>query len=685
MLSTNSILRQGRFRVSQIVASNSSHTIYEAQDNLAAKPVMLCENAGLTLFGNANTKYRGNGILGIADRFNENGRAYLVTEPLMCSGPWDLGNDRHNESEVSKVCDRIRPIVDSVAQIRRQFPNAKLIEISPLYFRSGLDGTLKLAFFERAQMLGSNPSESPYLPLEAFWETLDFASQKAITADYDEKSLAFLEAAPDNRTDLYSIGGVFYNILAGIAPKSAMERLIEIHDSGKDPLTPIDTLNPLVPKNVADELMKMLSLKREHRDDSLEAALMQPAMPTSVPVAVPPVAEVAPPPVEVAAPVEVPAPIVEEQEVEASAPVEGLPAAIEEQGVEVEAPVEAVEASAPVEESPVVESPAPVAGTVEEHAAPVQVEAAQPSAPVASSPEFDDLLEIPLAPKAPIAAVPANQPAEKAAAQPEEVVAYSSEAPVEETASVEEPVAESEFEVTYSNEVVETPAAVAEEPAVAAEEPAATFSHSEEVIEEHPEPFIDEVAPQEPEPAEEEAPALTHSPADEPFGGFHTRVEANTVPVVETVKTVDKKTVEASFSSASHSFSSAELESKGLPVKFIGIGAVALIVLAIGIWVISSMGGSQAAKPQTAPVTATVGSEPSSQPAAERQAAPADQQAATEDSTAAPEKGAAENREAKTRPQIAESKPAKPEQKPAAAATPAKAKKVSVDDLINDN
>lgn len=190
MLSTNSILRQGRFRVSQIVASNSSHTIYEAQDNLAAKPVMLCENAGLTLFGNANTKYRGNGILGIADRFNENGRAYLVTEPLMCSGPWDLGNDRHNESEVSKVCDRIRPIVDSVAQIRRQFPNAKLIEISPLYFRSGLDGTLKLAFFERAQMLGSNPSESPYLPLEAFWETLDFASQKAITADYDEKRLA---------------------------------------------------------------------------------------------------------------------------------------------------------------------------------------------------------------------------------------------------------------------------------------------------------------------------------------------------------------------------------------------------------------------------------------------------------------------------------------------------------------
>src|SRR5690606_36163249 len=189
MLSTNSILRQGRFRVSQIVASSSSHTIYEAQDNLAAKPVLLCENAGLTIFGNSNAKYRGNGILGIADRFDENGRAYLVTEPLANPGPWDLGNDRHNEAEVAKVCDRICPIVDSVAQIRKQFPNAKLIEISPLYFRTSLDGTLKLAFFERAHVLGSNPSESAFLPLEAIWDTLDFASQKAITADYDEKSL----------------------------------------------------------------------------------------------------------------------------------------------------------------------------------------------------------------------------------------------------------------------------------------------------------------------------------------------------------------------------------------------------------------------------------------------------------------------------------------------------------------
>ncbi|MBX3283439.1 MAG: hypothetical protein KF756_13310 [Acidobacteria bacterium] len=702
MLSTNSILRQGRFRVSQILASSSSHTIYEAQDNLAAKAVLLCENAGLTLFGNSNTKYRGNGILGIADRFNENGRAYLVTEPLATAGPWDLGSDRHNGAEVTKLCERIRPIVDSVAQIRKQFPNAKLIEISPLYFRTGLDGTLKLAFFERGQILGSNPSDSPYLPLEAIWETLDFASQKAITADYNEASLALLDAAPDHRTDLYSIAAVFYYLLSGSAPKSALERLIEIHDSGKDPLTSIDSVNPNVPQKAASELMKMLSLKRELRDDSLEAALMQPAMPTSMPIAVAPPVEVAAPPVEnvpqAVESVEHAAEAVSETVEEAPQHIEEVPQSLEEVPEPVEeAPQHVEEAPAPVEETP---------QHVEAEAAPVAV-VSQPVAPVAKTDDLDDLLEIPLAPA--VAAVPVSGQfgADLASEDKDTVTAYADEEPVQEAVAEHAMAAEesaepsqAEFEIAYSNEVVEESAAVAEEPVEeapeipeVAEEPVVAFSPSEEVIEEHPEPFIDEVAPSESEPAAEEkaeTAVLTHSNVDEPFGGVHTRVETNAYPVVESAasaKRAVKESVEPSFGSAAHSFGAAESESNGSPIKFIGIGAVALIVLAVGIWMLSSMGGSsKPAETQTAPVTATVGSEPSAQPVAETQPAAAEQQAAQESSPVEPEKAAVEpTREAKPRPQIAEAKPAKPEAKPAAAATPAKAKKVSVDDLINDN
>ena len=286
MLSSNSLLRQGRYRVSQLAASSGTQTVYEAQDNLVAQTVLICEKSPASKFG-GGIMPRHDGLVQIADRFDEGGYRYLATEALMGSGPWSMKSESSVGVTTDAVLSRVRTIIEAVRSIRKHYPTVNELDITPLHFRATKDGAVRLAFFESAAPKTSMASESPYRAIESVWDSLDLASQKAITQNYDEAANDDLEKGPDERTDMYAVGAVFYQILTSRTPPSALERSIELLDSGKDPLTRPDSLNADVAAPMADALMKMMSLRRNDRFASLEAAAASfgpPASRVAVPV-----------------------------------------------------------------------------------------------------------------------------------------------------------------------------------------------------------------------------------------------------------------------------------------------------------------------------------------------------------------------------------------------------------------
>lgn len=69
----------------------------------------------------------------------------------------------------------------------------------------------------------------------------------------------------DTRSDLYSLGATIYHLLTAIPPPDAASREIAILKGHPDPLRPLRELKPQIAPNVADVLMRAMSLDRDNR------------------------------------------------------------------------------------------------------------------------------------------------------------------------------------------------------------------------------------------------------------------------------------------------------------------------------------------------------------------------------------------------------------------------------------
>src|SRR5207237_5865220 len=108
----------------------------------------------------------------------------------------------------------------------------------------------------------------PYLALEQIWQGLDTASKKVILTGYDDKSEKILEQSADARTDVFSIAATLYYFLTAQAPADALTRSIDALEGKKDPLLPPNKINPSVPPEISEVLMKALEIRRENRYSS---------------------------------------------------------------------------------------------------------------------------------------------------------------------------------------------------------------------------------------------------------------------------------------------------------------------------------------------------------------------------------------------------------------------------------
>jgi len=221
-------------------------------------------------------------IIPITSTFSEDGRHFVVSDPVEGNDLAAVLAKQNGPIPVETAAEWADQLLDVLFRLNTTRPpqvhlcvrpstvfldangNAALSIASSLW---GRDATL------RGEAGRDDPDSLPYSPLEQLWPGLDAASQKVIISKLEAGSGKILTQELDGRSDIYSLGATVYFLITGKPPLDALERSIEVIDGKTDPLISPNSLDPRIPREISDVIMKALEIRREFRFDS--AAIMR--------------------------------------------------------------------------------------------------------------------------------------------------------------------------------------------------------------------------------------------------------------------------------------------------------------------------------------------------------------------------------------------------------------------------
>jgi serine/threonine protein kinase len=289
MPAINELLQQGRYRIIQPLGQNGIGAVYEAYDNVRETNVLFKEisvnlrkvttptqqEALKRRFADEAkilTGIRHESLLPVYDYFSEIDRHYLVMEMTDGNNLSELIEKSEKPLALSDVAAWAEQLLDALHYLHTQTPPVIHRDIKPQNLKLTADGKIKLTLSiqnpdTKVNAIAANQSLQ-YLPLEQIWVGLDSASQKVVLNSYDEKSERILEQPADAKSDIYALGATLYHLLTARLPVDALERSIELLEGKPDPLTRPEQINPEIPPEISDILLKALEIKRENRFDS---------------------------------------------------------------------------------------------------------------------------------------------------------------------------------------------------------------------------------------------------------------------------------------------------------------------------------------------------------------------------------------------------------------------------------
>lgn len=718
MLATTLLLKEGRYNIEQEFSDADNRARFQAFDTVNETAVTIAEvplrlpkvataaqrealNQSFETQALTLEKFSHRSALSIHDHFTEGGRHYVVTDLVD-------GLDLESSLQTQKRAFSVAEVV-GWADVILEALNALHTFRPPTFFKAirpenlVVKGDKSIGLLMSAAVVCGEPTSVSssddsvaYSPLEQLWSGLDAASQKVIINKYDEASERVLKQDLDARSDIYSLGATLYYLLTARRPVDVLERSIEMIEGNPDPLKSPHKVDPAIPIEVSDVIMKAMEIKREYRFDS--AAIMRQVLKTALVRVKEREAEEASEQEEAAADIlkatmERQSPNGSETQTEA---VMAEASEAVEKAVEAEPQVGAAEPV--VAEVPEVEEKTPAAEprAIESEKKLPQAEPARVTEAFNLAELDDDLLGL-LSPT-----THTSEPPQQVAASP----AHTSTLPI----SVDEPVVPANEPTSLVEEEVAPPSL--HEDVVAAEVPVPVSAEMVEVEEELEAgefvaiaEVVEEVTTAEGEFAteqeevtvmevEEAVESVEVENASYAFDSEPSAIEeVETSPVVESVEVEKPVEIESKSSPAQLAFASAkQVETYdevaaprgGLPIP--ALAAVAAVLVAVVVGGIYFMGSSSSAtvEPPVESKTAAPAAQTEEPSSTSNQVAP---QAQPETQVAQPENPAVVSTETSQDPQKTAVVNPQKQKKPTPAPTkaPAQKKAVTVDDLINDN
>ena len=292
MLAINEILR-GRYRIIKQLGRGGMGAVYEAHDNVFDTTVALKEIlVDLTKITTPKQQEmvrrafeREAKILAmvkheafphVRDYFVETESQYLVMELVDGEDLGSLLERRQSPFPLANVLHWSTQLLDALDYLHGLNPPVVHRDIKPQNLKLTSRGKIKLLDFGIAKGKDA-PAEATitnqtfvaatlnYSPLEQILRVLDPTFQEVITQRFDEKSRKVLSHAADAQSDLYALGATVYHLLTNRLPIDALKRALETWAGKPDPLPYPTDLNPEIPREIADWMLKAMEIEHDNR------------------------------------------------------------------------------------------------------------------------------------------------------------------------------------------------------------------------------------------------------------------------------------------------------------------------------------------------------------------------------------------------------------------------------------